>query len=188
MPLRTGRKVANNLYHQIGDEPSDDDEILGFIKDAAMAATLVEHYNGYFSTWEMVHDLQAKLAVAGEQIEHYRAEVQRLQAIHEPVLMSDASKADTEAAYQRGLEAGRVQAGPQRETVELIKLLLPLRALAAAEEAVKDASAQFAALVAPDEEPVADAPEDCLHDGKKVVTAMQDTLCLECGANLGEQV
>jgi len=44
--IRTGRKQDRNLYVQLGDEPSDDDEYPGVIFDPRRAAVLVEILNG----------------------------------------------------------------------------------------------------------------------------------------------
>jgi hypothetical protein len=44
--IRVGRKQDRNLYIQLGDEPSDDDEYLGVIFDPMRAAVLVEVLNG----------------------------------------------------------------------------------------------------------------------------------------------
>ena len=46
MKIRTGRKQDRNLYIQLGDEPSDEDEYLGVIFDPIRAAILVEILNG----------------------------------------------------------------------------------------------------------------------------------------------
>jgi hypothetical protein len=44
--IRAGRKQDRNLYIQLGDEPSDEDEYLGVIFDPARAAALIEILNG----------------------------------------------------------------------------------------------------------------------------------------------
>lgn len=46
MKLRTGRKLDLTLYIQMGDEPSDDDELLGLFLDPARASLFVEIVNG----------------------------------------------------------------------------------------------------------------------------------------------
>lgn len=46
MKLRTGRKLGQTIYIQMGDEPSDDDELLGLIIDPARATVLVQIANG----------------------------------------------------------------------------------------------------------------------------------------------
>lgn len=46
MKIRTGRELERNLYIQLGDEPSDDDEYLGVIVDPLRAAVLVDILNG----------------------------------------------------------------------------------------------------------------------------------------------
>ena len=46
MKLRTGRKLGRTVYIQMGDEPSDNDELLGLIIDPARAALLVLIVNG----------------------------------------------------------------------------------------------------------------------------------------------
>lgn len=38
---RTGRKVGNTIYRQLGEAPSDDDPIIGFMSDPADAALAV---------------------------------------------------------------------------------------------------------------------------------------------------
>ena len=46
MRLRTGRKLDVTLYIQLGDEPSDDDELLGMFLDPARAELFVKIANG----------------------------------------------------------------------------------------------------------------------------------------------
>ena len=46
MKLRTGRKLDLTLYIQMGDEPSDDDELLGLFLDPARAGLFVKIVNG----------------------------------------------------------------------------------------------------------------------------------------------
>lgn len=46
MKIRVGRKQDRNLYIQMGDEPSDDDEFLGVIFDPTRAKFIVEILNG----------------------------------------------------------------------------------------------------------------------------------------------
>lgn len=47
MRLRTGRKLGGyTLYIQMGDEPSDDDELLGMMLDPARGELLVKIVNG----------------------------------------------------------------------------------------------------------------------------------------------
>lgn len=45
MRLRPGRHQARNLYVQLGDEPSDDDEYIGVIFDPARAEALIAIIN-----------------------------------------------------------------------------------------------------------------------------------------------
>ena len=45
MKIRQGRKQDRNLYIQMGDEPSDDDEYLGVIFDPIRAKYLVQILN-----------------------------------------------------------------------------------------------------------------------------------------------
>jgi hypothetical protein len=45
--LRCGRKQARNLYLQLGDEPSDEDEYVGVIFDPDKAAMLIDIINGH---------------------------------------------------------------------------------------------------------------------------------------------
>ena len=46
MKIRQGRKQDRNLYIQLGDEPSDEDEYLGVIFDPTRAMYLVQILNG----------------------------------------------------------------------------------------------------------------------------------------------
>lgn len=46
MKLRTGRKLDLTIYIQLGDEPSDDDELLGLFLDPARADLFVKIANG----------------------------------------------------------------------------------------------------------------------------------------------
>lgn len=45
LSIRTGRKVEHNLYLQEGDEPSDDDQPIGFVINPAWAYRLRDAYN-----------------------------------------------------------------------------------------------------------------------------------------------
>jgi hypothetical protein len=38
---RTGRKVGRTIYHQVGPEPSDDDELVGLMDTPVLAALFV---------------------------------------------------------------------------------------------------------------------------------------------------
>ena len=49
MRLRTGRKQAQNLYVQMGDDPSDEDEYIGVIFDPTRAKYLCEIVSEYWS-------------------------------------------------------------------------------------------------------------------------------------------
>jgi hypothetical protein len=44
--LRAGRKLSRTIYLQLGDEPSDDDELLGLFLDPARADLVVKTVNG----------------------------------------------------------------------------------------------------------------------------------------------
>jgi hypothetical protein len=46
MKIRLGRKQDRNLYIQLGDEPSDEDEYLGVIFDPTRAFYIVQILNG----------------------------------------------------------------------------------------------------------------------------------------------
>lgn len=43
--LRTGRRELKNLYRQVGDQPSDDDELVGQIQEIALALEIVARFN-----------------------------------------------------------------------------------------------------------------------------------------------
>lgn len=46
MKLRTGRRNPHNLYIQVGDNPSDDDDIsIGYIKYPQLTPLIVEGFN-----------------------------------------------------------------------------------------------------------------------------------------------
>ena len=47
MKLRLGRKNAQNLYIQSGDEPSDDDRAVGHICNPTVAYGIVEAVNAH---------------------------------------------------------------------------------------------------------------------------------------------
>lgn len=44
-PWRVGRKVAKNIYAQLGEEPSDDDVDIGRMDTAKLAEAAVEAHN-----------------------------------------------------------------------------------------------------------------------------------------------
>ena len=43
--FRIGRKVGRTIYRQVGDRPSDDDELVGMMDDRELAAFAVEAMN-----------------------------------------------------------------------------------------------------------------------------------------------
>jgi hypothetical protein len=45
MFLRQGRKVAKTIYIQKGKQPSDDDELIGYIQDPEIALRVVTAFN-----------------------------------------------------------------------------------------------------------------------------------------------
>ena len=108
MSLRTGRKNGHTIYHQIGPEPTDEDEFLGAFGDTEMAALVVDRYNGYEDMAARCRLLERELSTARAQAEHHRTEHAKL--VQEPVLTPEA-KADTEAAFQRGVEHARTNLG-----------------------------------------------------------------------------
>lgn len=86
---------------------------------------------------------------------YHREKHAQLLAWKQPVVTDEQTKADIEAAYVRGLESGRTNHAPAG--IRPARLLPALQALAVAEEAVKDASAQFAVALEepkPEEEPL----------------------------------
>ncbi len=42
---RVGRKLQRTLYAVVGEEPSDDDVLLGMVDDPAIAALIVSEHN-----------------------------------------------------------------------------------------------------------------------------------------------
>lgn len=48
--LRVGRKVGRTLYIQSGEEPSDDDQLIGMVDTPELAALIVAAVNGELST------------------------------------------------------------------------------------------------------------------------------------------
>jgi len=50
--LRVGRKVGRTLYIQLGEEPSDDDELCGMMDTPELAAIVVAAVNG--TLWQRV--------------------------------------------------------------------------------------------------------------------------------------
>lgn len=50
--LRQGRKVAKTIYIQTGDEPSDEDPLVGYIEDPALAALIVARFNAEPRKWQ----------------------------------------------------------------------------------------------------------------------------------------
>ena len=42
---RTGRKVGRTIYRQVGEEPSDDDRLIGVMDTPELAALVVEAVN-----------------------------------------------------------------------------------------------------------------------------------------------
>lgn len=49
--IRQGRKVAKTIYVQLGEEPSDDDALVGYIEDPALASLIVARFNGEPRKW-----------------------------------------------------------------------------------------------------------------------------------------
>lgn len=47
MTTRQGRKVPRMLYQQMGDEPADDDPIIGLVDTPEWAALIVRAVNAY---------------------------------------------------------------------------------------------------------------------------------------------
>lgn len=45
LPWRAGRKVGRTIYAAHGDEPSDEDELIGMMDTRALAAAAVEAHN-----------------------------------------------------------------------------------------------------------------------------------------------
>lgn len=45
LPWRVGRKVGRTIYRQLGDEPSDADELIGVMDSADLARSAVHAYN-----------------------------------------------------------------------------------------------------------------------------------------------
>lgn len=50
--IRQGRKVAKTIYIQLGEEPSDDDTLVGYIEDLALAALIVARFNAEPRRWQ----------------------------------------------------------------------------------------------------------------------------------------
>lgn len=121
MSLRTGRKNGHTIYHQIGPEPTDTDEFLGAFGDTEMAALVVERYNGYEDMAARCRRLERELSAARELAEHHRTEHARL--VQGPVLTPEA-KADTEAAFQRGVEHARTNLGVAKYSANRKGILL----------------------------------------------------------------
>lgn len=44
-PWRTGRKVARNVYAQVGDDPADDDVLIGQMDTGQLARECVYRHN-----------------------------------------------------------------------------------------------------------------------------------------------
>lgn len=114
--IRTGRKNGHTLYHQRGDEPSDEDEFLGAIGDPEWATEIVQRFNEHDEMYRRVLALEAEARTLREVSETRRQEVQRLQAAAGPLLTPEA-KADTEAAFQRGVEHARTSMGQDKYTL-----------------------------------------------------------------------
>lgn len=45
MTWRVGRKLRRTVYHQLGEQPSDDDILVGFMETAALAQQVVDEHN-----------------------------------------------------------------------------------------------------------------------------------------------
>jgi hypothetical protein len=43
--LRTGRKVGRTLYFQVGDQPSDNDQLVGLVDTRELAEAIVVAWN-----------------------------------------------------------------------------------------------------------------------------------------------
>lgn len=48
--MRTGRKVGRTLYHQLGAEPSDDDELIGVMDTPDWARLVADAVNARHGT------------------------------------------------------------------------------------------------------------------------------------------
>lgn len=46
LPWRTGRKLGRTIYAMVGEEPSDDDVLLGLVEDSAIASHICAVHNG----------------------------------------------------------------------------------------------------------------------------------------------
>jgi hypothetical protein len=45
LPWRTGRKVGRTIYAQVGELPSDDDQLIGLMDTRELAAEVVHSHN-----------------------------------------------------------------------------------------------------------------------------------------------
>lgn len=86
--LRVGRKVGRTLYLQIGNEPSDDDELIGIVDTVMLAKAICLAFNGYYGHYfaSTIHDeidpldkfLSDLEAVAGPVDEELLAEARKM--------------------------------------------------------------------------------------------------------------
>lgn len=160
--IRTGRKNGHTIYDMANDdEPSEDDVFLGAMGTPEAAADIVHRYNLVESVLAENRRLQEQvreMTPIVERAEHWRETANALQQA--PVLTPEA-KADTEAAFQRGVEHARGLMGQSRYAQNRKGILLVgevasllQRASNALNDAVKELST--------DDEPPADpeAPDE----------------------------
>lgn len=178
MALRTGRKNGHTIYHQIGAEPTDEDEFLGAFGDPDLAAVVVARYNDFPVLNQRLLDTEQEVVLLTQQLEHARCAAQEAQAEAGP-LLTNKEKADVEAAFQRGVEHARTNMGVSKYSANRDGILRIGSAASTLETAQRELS-EAVRLLSED--------VDCQHDGRQITTAMQDQVCMECGANLGEQV
>jgi hypothetical protein len=70
MTYRTGRKVGRTIYHQVGPEPSDDDELIGLMDTPVLAALFVFAMNN-LGRWTALEDSES--VITAEVIEALRS-------------------------------------------------------------------------------------------------------------------
>lgn len=50
---RVGRKVGRTLYAMVGDEPSDDDQLIGMMDTPELARSVVTAREAHLAVWRM---------------------------------------------------------------------------------------------------------------------------------------
>lgn len=78
-PQPTGRKVGRTIYLQLGDEPSDRDQLIGVMDTPELAAQAVDAIASCRAIFALIGSATAKLGLnlGGRGAEHCLAEIRK---------------------------------------------------------------------------------------------------------------